>query len=122
MNIVKIHGGLGNQMFQFAFGKYIEYVTNKTISFDLSWFDNCCSDRPYLLPIAFDLNINQRLSRISSSKHLKYLCKYIHPKQAAFLAFPYYYSESEDSLFTDFARFAELKSCFLMDIGSHTFI
>ena len=84
MNIVKIHGGLGNQMFQFAFGKYIEYVTNKTISFDLSWFDNCCSDRPYLLPIAFDLNINQRLSRISSSKHLKYLCKYIHPKQARY--------------------------------------
>lgn len=37
MKIVKIRGGLGNQMFQYAFGKALERQ-DKNVCFDLGWF------------------------------------------------------------------------------------
>lgn len=39
MNIVRIMGGLGNQLFQYAFGKSIAKESNKEVAYDLSWFD-----------------------------------------------------------------------------------
>lgn len=40
MVIVKLMGGLGNQMFQYAAARRLAYVHDTTLKFDLSWFSN----------------------------------------------------------------------------------
>jgi len=47
MNIIKIFGGLGNQMFQYAFGKGME----ANVAYDTSW-----SDKPHDPPRPYGLN------------------------------------------------------------------
>lgn len=49
MNVVKIYGGLGNQLFQYAFGKVME-VNGIEVRYDLSWFKRKQAfPRPYML-------------------------------------------------------------------------
>lgn len=55
--IVKFNGGLGNQMFQFAFGLSLEKYTNIPVIFDMSFFDKKYA-RPYELNV-FNLNIKK---------------------------------------------------------------
>lgn len=47
---VKFNGGLGNQMFQWAFGRMIEETTGMNTYFDMSYFNNNYA-RPYELKV-----------------------------------------------------------------------
>lgn len=38
MVITRIRGGLGNQLFQYAFGKYLAIISHQNLKCDISWF------------------------------------------------------------------------------------
>jgi len=44
MLIVKIKGGLGNQMFQYAIGRELSYLRAERLHIDTSWFSNYGAD------------------------------------------------------------------------------
>ena len=53
--IIRIWGGLGNQLFQYAFGKFLEKEHNFIISFNINWF-NKQSKRKFVLDKIFKIN------------------------------------------------------------------
>lgn len=59
MRVVKISGGLGNQMFQYVFGKYLSKKYNEKIYYDVDWYKNLKKKkRLYNLELLkFDLDI-----------------------------------------------------------------
>ncbi len=71
MNIIKIQGGLGNQLFQYAFGKALQN-NGKSIFFDLSWYTknpHLRWERPYNLN-KFHTQVN-RSPFLSNIKRIK---------------------------------------------------
>ena len=48
MIVSKIKGGLGNQLFQYATGKYLSILNNSELLLDISWYDNN-KDKKFLL-------------------------------------------------------------------------
>lgn len=60
MKIVKIKGGLGNQMFQYGFAKLMEKLTGEEIKIDMSSYDKFINDsirKPRLLKYNISLSI-----------------------------------------------------------------
>lgn len=53
MTVIKIKGGLGNQLFQYAYGRKLAIIDKKEVIFDISFFDSEKSGidtgRPFLL-------------------------------------------------------------------------
>ncbi len=59
LQVVKIFGGMGNQMFQYAFGQSLAARLQQPVYYDLQWFANGKHpERPYALEL-FDLPIQQ---------------------------------------------------------------
>jgi len=65
MIVVKLQGGLGNQMFQYAIGKVLEHNTGASLLFDCSFFDDQ-EKRPGFTPRQFELGIFNPLFQTAS--------------------------------------------------------
>ncbi len=85
MIIVKIHAGLGNQMFQYSLGRALSLRSKDELKFDLSWFNDTGDDinRPFKLDI-FDIDIKEadenKVKNIVPGKWKRLLGLYDHKK------------------------------------------
>ena len=76
MIVVQLTGGLGNQMFQYAFGKYISVQNNTTLVLDTSYLQSKLPFKKWATPMQYELyifNIKATIaSNIISSNFLLY--------------------------------------------------
>lgn len=70
MIVVKIQGGLGNQMFQFAFASVIAEKNKTKVFLDLSIYDNHKKINGYT-PRSFELNIFNNQYKVATNKQIK---------------------------------------------------
>lgn len=72
MQIVRMNGGLGNQMFQYAFGYYLKEVGND-VCFDLSDYSIHHHHQGYELEKIFDIHVkearNEDVRKLCGNKH-----------------------------------------------------
>lgn len=93
MNVIKVYGGLGNQMFQYAFGKAMER-NNIEVGFDLSWFTKPSEiPRPYGLD-KFRTRVNKSSIRINASQiketgetYYHFLADYLYKTNTSFFGY-----------------------------------
>lgn len=67
MIIVKLIGGLGNQMFQYAMARRIAYVHNVSLKLDITGFNNCTGDTPR----SYELKHLNVIENFSSKKEIE---------------------------------------------------
>lgn len=86
MNVVRIYGGLGNQMFQYAFGKAVQ-ETGSSVSYDISWFKHAQIDRMFCLD---RFNTNMTFSNYLGLRVVKengFTTKFIQEKDCVFAGY-----------------------------------
>lgn len=76
--IVTIKGGLGNQLFQYAYGLKASLIDKKDVIFDTSFFTDNTKDinRPFLLNM-FNINPRAKFQKTQTSKSSKLIKKII---------------------------------------------
>ena len=89
MIIIQLSGGLGNQMFQYAFGTYLATKNNTDLVLDLSYVQSKLPFKKWTTPMKYELdifpNINANLSRnIFSSKFFYPFAKAEHLLRTSF--------------------------------------
>lgn len=75
--IVRLLGGLGNQMFQYALGRSLSIIHNRTLKLDLDFYK---VQNPKWAKRTFDLLFFNIQAQIASPEELKPFKKYILPK------------------------------------------
>lgn len=74
MKVVKVWGGIGNQLFQYYFGQYLHHVTTNPIIYINSLG---FPEIPNKLNVFLDLNIDQTLKHVNSKRFPFILMLYI---------------------------------------------
>lgn len=71
MIIIKVQGGLGNQLFQYSFGQLLNVMYQKEVAYDFSFFNesHLYTNRPYLLD---KLGFIVREATVEEIKKVKY--------------------------------------------------
>jgi hypothetical protein len=71
MIVVKLQGGLGNQMFQYAFGRALSLKHQTPFYLDTSFFNEHREERNNFTPRTFELNIFDIQASIASEEQIK---------------------------------------------------
>ncbi len=89
--IITIKGGLGNQLFQYAYGLKLSLIDKKHIIFDTSFFNNTRKDihRPFLLD-KFNISLSENFKQIPVNPLIKIFKKVV---QKITRNYSYYQSE-----------------------------
>jgi hypothetical protein len=97
MLIFRLQGGLGNQMFQYAFGRYLSIQNNKDLLLDLSFYDRYKSNRELCLNY-----YNVKYQIFKKKKKIKYFNNAFINKLFNYLIFNFsVYAESKVSRFQE---------------------
>ncbi len=99
MIIVKLRGGLGNQMFQYAFGKKLALEKGAPLKLDLSWFSSSGALKPKR---EYDLGIFSIKPEIASKFDI-IKAKLFHRYFAGFWQSEKYFKSIEAQIRTDFS-------------------
>lgn len=107
---ITIKGGLGNQLFQYAYGRKLEIIDKKDVIYDISFFENLQENlnskkdtsRPFLLT-KFNLNPEAKFVNINQRLLIKIFTKII---QKITGKYPYfqsekYFSEAKDQILSE---------------------
>lgn len=100
MLIVKFQGGLGNQMFQYAFYKCLSQ--NNEVYVDLSWFNSHDSsvNRPYILKYAFGIDVIEAREKVLARFKVPFLFRVVN--KFILNRTDYKISKSEDNLYVEY--------------------
>ncbi len=77
---INITGGLGNQLFQYAYGRKLEIINKKKVIFDISFFNNINNKdtpRPFLLD-RFNINPKSEFTNIPEKYLIRLIKKIFH--------------------------------------------
>lgn len=77
MIIVQLYGGLGNQMFQYAFGTHLATINNAELVFDLSYVQSKLPFKKWTTPMQYELHIFENLK--AKLKPNIFASKYVYP-------------------------------------------
>ena len=70
MRIIKVKGGLGNQMFQYGFAKYVEMLTGEAVKIDMSSYEAEIEDK-IRKPRLLKYNISLDIASLSEIKRIR---------------------------------------------------
>lgn len=71
MKIVKLMGGLGNQMFQYVFGLALAQITSEVVLYDKFWFDEIKKHRGQVTKRVYGLNVFNADISFATKKQIK---------------------------------------------------
>ena len=106
--IVKIQGGLGNQMWQYAWGNGIGNESNLSVSYDLSWFKSAPQSRPLLLESTFpkiklkeatpkDIRLYRCFFAYPANREYEYIDTFFTSQEPRYLGAYYHHSQYYES-------------------------